>query len=1662
MAEPGAEHVTAAAVGVWSELRRRRVTRVAFAYLVVAWAAIEAADTILPHLGLPPWSVTLVIVMVVLGFPISMVLAWAYDLTPEGVQRTRPAADWRTVQDVLARALDLADDERGAFIRDVCGSDVALRAEVESLLAAHERPGALDRPPLLDTPPPSDVKPALARRAPQYDLLDKIGGGGMGVVYRARDRRLERIVALKFLPPHMSSDESAKERFLVEAQAAAALDHPNICTIYEAGETDDGQLFLAMPYYDGETLKRRLQGGALPLDEALRIALQVARGLARAHELGIVHRDIKPANLMLTSEELVKIVDFGVAKLARADVTRPGVALGTVAYMSPEQAEGDDVDGRTDIWSLGVVLYEMLTGRRPFSAGSDRMLLHAIATAEPPRLADLRENIPPALEDIVLRALAKRRTERYANAREMSAALEALLPERATGGSGALSGAVATASTGGASVSAGRAGPDTSSGGLLAEGERRQATIVVGIVCGYDQLVERLVPEQMNRMLERIRQEAETVAAVHGGLLNQFTGDRVTLLFGVPAALEDDAIRATRAALDLHARLARAEVVEAGVIACLHTGIDTGTIVAHSVEGGDRVFRVTGAAQQVAARLAEQADDDEIWISTESRSVVAAWFELEAREPLKLRGRKHPLVPYRVLRESGLQTRMEAAERSGLTAFAGREAELETLQHALDMAVSGEGRLVTITGEAGLGKSRLLHELRQSPAGRDVPVLIGRCQSYGGGVAYLPFIDILRHGLGLGNGDDIEDTVRRLRAIDAALDEFIPLYLHLLSIRSTAYPVPRHLQGDAFRLVMHEALAAILMLHARNRPSVLVLEDWHWADDASQAVLRQLAEVLPTHPLLVLLTARPGYGVDSGSDGEVTQILLKPLAQAATAAMLRSMLGVDDVAPAAIELIHERTAGNPFFIEEICHALVEEGSLRVQGSAAVLTEVEQLIELPDSIHGVIRARLDRLDREARDVLRLGAVIGREFSRAILEKALPDATPLPAALGTLKAAGLIQQTRVAPDSAYRFKHVLTQEVAYASLLEHQRRELHGRVGAIMEDLHGERTDDELERLAHHFSRAEQWDRAIAWGLQSAGAANRLAQFSDALQVLERTQRWAARLPAGGDRDAALVDILLQQERLCETLGQRQRQQQLIDQLVNTLRDSSDRSRLAEVYLRQGDLFTLLRRYAEADVALQRSLALRRELADRVGERNTLRSIGLLRWHEGRNAEALEAAEQTLRIDRERDDLAAIAGDMTNCGAILRALGEHERAQAILEEALAIGDHLEDGDARAVDDELAVKHVYALHHLSNIHRERGDRARALECLQRAGAIAEEKRLPIQLAYHYTSVAHVYLQEGLIEESLQFYRDAIDLTRRARYALGLAQCLRMCGEVLLGLGRHEEALVNLQEAAATFADVRDAEGEARMWSAVATCEEKLGRHSAALTAWGRAAQLCRQLQDGVGELAAVEGLARATRAHLPEPSLALAHYERAVQLALALGDSAAEGRMRNVMGILEWGRGAYEVALWHYERAFGLFQQLGDSASAGLMLNSIAATLRALGRDSEAEPRLHEALALHRDSGQRQLEAHALALIAATALDREDAEAATRYFGESLQLRRALGDRRGEGWMLHGLARCELVRSVPFKVREHAAGAARIAEECGDSELAQACEQLRRVAD
>jgi tetratricopeptide (TPR) repeat protein len=640
--------------------------------------------------------------------------------------------------------------------------------------------------------------------------------------------------------------------------------------------------------------------------------------------------------------------------------------------------------------------------------------------------------------------------------------------------------------------------------------------------------------------------------------------------------------------------------------------------------------------------------------------------------------------------------------------------------------------------------------------------------------------------------------------------------------------------------------------------------------------------------------------------------------------------------------------------------------------------------------------------------------------------------------------------VLPDPVYRFKHVLTQEVAYDSLLLHQRKSLHRAVGEAIESLFADRIEERLELLAHHYSHAEDWSSAAKFGLESAEKASGLSRFSEALTMLEQTEGWLFKLDESDDRQQKLGLVLLKQERLCETLGFRDRQQALIDRLVSFLDPERDPAFAAKVYVRQGELHTLLGRYEEAERILKESLAISRALSDWTAERMALRTMGFMYWRWGRHDEAVESNKTAVAIDLAQGDMAGYAQDLTNLGSVLRSQGRLREALEHLEEALKIQETFPQ----------PFNGVYTLDVTANVYRDLGDNDKAMEYYRRTDNQAVQHRLPLHRMIPLSSLASVLWEQGRFEESLDHVGEVIALGRSLNMVRQVAESLTTLSQRLLALDRPGEALSHLSEATEIYARLGDRDDEARALTSLAYVREQCSAEPAEILAtWERLRSLRCDRFDQRGQLEALEGLARTARHSVQDPSLALEYLWQALQIAEQLDDGAKQGDLLNTMGILEWGRGNYAASLEHYQQALRLFQQAGDRVHSGLMLNSIGVTMARLGRKAEAIGRFNEALLLHRETHQRLLEGHALAARGDVLVDLGSIDEALESYHESLAIRREIEDRKGEGWMLSSLARVYFLREEAERARALLDEAKEIARETSDQRLMEECERLAR---
>ncbi len=810
----------------------------------------------------------------------------------------------------------------------------------------------------------------------------------------------------------------------------------------------------------------------------------------------------------------------------------------------------------------------------------------------------------------------------------------------------------------------------------VTEGERKYVTALFSDLSGYTTMSEMLDPEEVKEIMSLIFGEIAQVITRYEGFIEKFVGDAVMAIFGVPKVHEDDPVRAIRAAREIHKRVkSMSPEIEKkiGQSISMHTGINTGLVVTGEVDVDKGTHGVVGDTLNLASRLADVAKPDEILVSREARELISPYFETRPLGAVTIRGKAEQLTPYLVVRELAANTGFDVTTQKGLTVFTGREQELTVLHSCLEKASAGEGQFISVVGEAGVGKSRLFYEFRNSIERNIIRVWQGHCQSFWSNTNYFPFIEVLRREHQLDEEKKPEGlhskVVSKICAVSPELEQYLPFYLHLLSIPSIDYKLPEHLEGREIKNAFQDAIASICIQHSQQQPLLLILEDWQWADEASDSALKHLVGAIGSHPLMVVAIYRPIYSSNWSNLSYHTPIVLKPLDSLQSENIIKSVFDAEFLPAGFGELLTARTGGNPLFIEEVCRSLSENGVVKVyKNKRAVLSQELEALTIPDKVQAIISARFDRLDPDAKEALRIASVVGRRFSHGILDKLYAGESSLSIVLEKLKSLEMVQQTRIFPEAEYWFRHALTKQVVYTSLLLRRRKILHGLVGQAIEELYSDRLGEQINLLQYHFSLAENWPKAVHFGRESAENASKLSQFDEAAIMFEQVLLWLQQIPESRDRLETQIDILLRLERLYETLGQRNRQQAIIDQLLSAVQPDNDPSCLAEIYVRQGDLCTQVGRYDEAEHFLNDALVNWRTLSDSKGESRTLRSMGFLRWHQKEYKAAVKCNEEALQIDRELNDPKAIATDLTNLAAVWRNLSDYEHALMCLTEAL----------------------------------------------------------------------------------------------------------------------------------------------------------------------------------------------------------------------------------------------------------------------------------------------------------------------------------------------------------------------------------------------------------
>jgi class 3 adenylate cyclase/predicted ATPase len=642
--------------------------------------------------------------------------------------------------------------------------------------------------------------------------------------------------------------------------------------------------------------------------------------------------------------------------------------------------------------------------------------------------------------------------------------------------------------------------------GAPLDGERKTVTALFADIKGSTELMEDLDPEDARALIDPALKLMIEAVRRYDGYVVQSTGDGIFALFGAPVAHEDHPQWALYAALRMQEELKRYLPIEGRI------GVNTGEVVVRSIAtgAGQTEYTPVGHTINLASRMQALAPTGSVVISEQTRKFVEGYFQVESLGPTRIKGISEAVNVYEVIGLGPLRTRLQRAVGRGLTKFVGRAPEMDAMKHAAEQAKSGHGQIVAVMADPGIGKSRLLLEFKATS--QSEWMVLETCSiSHGKANAYLPVVDLLRNYFRIASEDDDrtrrEKVARQVIALDRSLEDTVPYVFSLLSIVEGDDPLAG-MDAQVRRRRTLEAIKRIVQRESLNQPLMLIFEDLHWIDEETQAFLNQLVESIGNARVLLLVDYRPEYSHQWNSKTYYTQLRLGPLVKESAEEMLSALLGDGEDLNPLKRLIVERTEGTPFFMEEIVQSLFEEGVL-VRNGALHLTHRLDALKVPATVQAILASRIDRLPADEKELLQTLATIGREFSLSPVREVIgKPAEELDRMMNDLQLAEFIYERPAVVDAEYIFKHALTQQVAYDSILTERRRTLHERIGAAIETLFADRLDDHLSDLAHHYRLSVNTQKALEYlhragkrEVQRSASAAAINHFSTALDLLQ---------------------------------------------------------------------------------------------------------------------------------------------------------------------------------------------------------------------------------------------------------------------------------------------------------------------------------------------------------------------------------------------------------------------------------------------------------------------------------------------------------------------------------------------------------------------------------
>lgn len=983
------------------------------------------------------------------------------------------------------------------------------------------------------------------------------------------------------------------------------------------------------------------------------------------------------------------------------------------------------------------------------------------------------------------------------------------------------------------------------------EGERKQVTVLFADLKGSMELLADSDPEEARKLLDPVLEHMMEAVHRYEGTVNQVMGDGIMALFGAPLALEDHAVRACYAALRMQESVKRyAEEIHRsrGIPLQIRVGLNSGEVVVRSIGSDLRMdYTAVGQTTHLAARMEQMALPGSILISPETLHLAEGYVIARALGPAAVKGLTAPVEVYELTGASAVRSRLQATAARGLTRFVGRDAEMVQLRQTLERAGTGHGQIVAVVGEPGVGKSRLYWEFTHSHRTRDWLVLESGAVSYGKATAYLPVIDLLKSYFQIETRDEPrkvrEKVTGKVLSLDRDLEPSLPAFLSLLDVPAEN-PEWQRLEPSQRRQHTLDGVKRLLLRESQVQPLLVLFEDLHWIDGETQALLDSLVESLPTARLLLLVNYRPEYKHGWGAKTYYRQLQVDPLPTESAEELLEALLGNDPTLPPLKRLLIERAEGNPFFLEESIRALVETQMLAGERGGYRLEKRIQTLQIPVTAQAILAARIDRLPPEDKRLLQAAAVVGKDVPLALLQAIAdePEAA-LRAGLARLQAAEFLYETRLFPDLEFTFRHALTHEVAYTSLLQEHRRALHARIVDAIERLFADRLADQTDRLAHHALRGEVWARAVGYLRQAGLRAMARAANREAEAYLEQALVALGHLPEGRETTELAVDLRFDLRTALIPLAEWERMQDHLGVAESLASALGDQRRLARASTYMVIQAVLAQDYAEALRFGHQALAIGQALGDLAIEAPANAYLGLAHGARGDHLDAVQHLERNvalipedLRLERFGQATAMASFSRSILSMSLSELGRFDEALARADEA-----------------------------------------------GRIAAEAGQHRYSLSFAWNALGLAHA--RRGELARGAQVFERCVEVCRTSGFRVLLTPVASALAVVLAQLGREGEALALVEEVASTLA-FRSMSGEYSLVSLASAC--LLAGRTDAAEDWARRALETARAHGARGPQAhALRILGEIACRHEP---LALApvtdHYGEALKLAEELG--------------------------------------------------------------------------------------------------------------------------------------------------------------------------------